>query len=154
MANIAQTVNVLQAVILTDEEKMLRTPTYHAFEMYVPFQDATYVPVQADGLPEYEAGDIAVPHLSATSAITEDGELVLALVNLHATDAIDVTAAIEGFDVGAAIGRVLAGDTTDAHNTFEHPDALKPETLDVELDDDEISLVLPARSVAVLTLTL
>lgn len=152
MANIAQTVNVLQAVILTDEEKMLRTPTYHAFEMYVPFQDSTYVPAEADEMPEYQAGDTAVPHVSATSALTADGELVLGLVNLHATDDIDVTAAIEGFDVGAASGRVLSGDTIDAHNSFDDPDAVRPEALEVDVDDDEISVVLPARSVAVLTL--
>ena len=48
MANIAQMINVLQAMILTDKEKMVLTPTYYVFKMYVPFQDATFVPVTFD----------------------------------------------------------------------------------------------------------
>ena len=69
MANIAQTVNVLQAVVLTDGPKMLRTPTYHAFEMYVPFQDATFVPVEHGEVPAYALGDVSVPHVSASAAL-------------------------------------------------------------------------------------
>jgi alpha-N-arabinofuranosidase len=60
MANIAQMVNVLQAMILTDKEKIVLTPTYHVFKMYVPFQDAMFVPVT---LPAgtYTHGDVTFP---------------------------------------------------------------------------------------------
>lgn len=152
MANIAQTVNVLQAVVLTDGADVILTPTYHAFEMYIPFQDSTFVPLELDDVPEYQLGDVSVPQVSATSALTGDGDLVLALVNLHASDAIDVTAGIEGFAARTASGRVLTGDAIDAHNTFDDPESVKPAPLVVALDDDEITVSLPARSVSVITL--
>ena len=152
MANIAQTVNVLQAVILTDEEKMILTPTYHAFEMYIPFQDATFVPLETGDMPEYELSGVSVPHVSATSALTSDGKLVIGLVNLHAEDAIDVSIDIEGFDAGGATGRMLTGGAIDAHNTFDNPGVVKPASLTVNLDGDEVTASLPARSVSVITL--
>lgn len=152
MANIAQTVNVLQAVILTDGEEMIRTPTYHAFEMYIPFQDATFVPLETGSIPGYELGDVSVPHVSVSSALTEDGRLVIGLVNLHSREAIDVSVGIEGFDADGAAGRVLTGDAIDAHNTFDDPDAVKPVSLAVDLDGDELNVSLPARSVSVVTL--
>jgi len=152
MANIAQTVNVLQAVVLTQGDRILRTPTYHAFEMYIPFQDSTFVPLMSKGVPDYELGDVTVPQVSATSAITGDGQLVIGLVNLHAHDAIDVTVEIEGFEAGAASGRVLTGDAFDAHNTFDNPEAVTPTSLAATIDESELRVLLPARSVSVITL--
>jgi alpha-N-arabinofuranosidase len=152
MANIAQTVNVLQAMVLTRGEHMLRTPTYHAFEMYVPFQDATFVPIEHGTLPDYEVGGVSVPHLSATSALARDGSLVLALVNLHAGEAIDVAVELAGFEAGPAEGRVLTGDAIDAHNTFDAPEAVRPVGLVVERDEGGLSLSLPPRSVSVVTI--
>ena len=73
MANIAQTVNVLQAVILTDDEKMIRTPTYFAFDLYKPFKEATFVPVDSKDMPSYELGEVSVPHVSASAALTDGG---------------------------------------------------------------------------------
>jgi alpha-N-arabinofuranosidase len=153
MANIAQTVNVLQAVVLTEGARMLRTPTYHAFEMYVPFQDATFVPVEHADLPDYQLGDASVPHVSVTSALTQDGDLVVALVNLHARDAIDVAVRVAGFEAGSATGRVLAGAAIDAHNTFDAPDAVAPAELAVDLGSEGFSLSLPPRSISVATLS-
>lgn len=152
MANIAQTVNVLQAVVLTEGEQMLLTPTYHAFEMYIPFQDATFLPVQFSSVPPYEEGEFSVPHLSATAALTAAGELVVGLVNLHAESAIEVTANIEGFAAATTTGRVLAGDAIDAHNTFDQPDNVTPETLNLERDGNAVSATLPPRSVSVIRL--
>ena len=81
MANIAQMVNVLQAMILTDKEKMVLTPTYHVFKMYVPFQDATFVPVTFDA-GTYTHGDITLPRVDAIAAKDAAGKLWLALTNL------------------------------------------------------------------------
>ena len=81
MANIAQMVNVLQAMILTDKEKMVLTPTYHVFKMYVPFQDATFVPVTFDA-GTYTHGDITLPRVDAIAAKDAGGKLWLALTNL------------------------------------------------------------------------
>ena len=66
-ANIAQMINVLQAMILTDKEKMVLTPTYYVFKMYVPFQDATFVPITFDA-GTYTHGDVALPRVDAIAA--------------------------------------------------------------------------------------
>ena len=67
MTNIAQMINVLQAMILTDKEKMLLTPTYHVFEMYKPFQNATLLPTELT-TPEYKHGEVAIPAVSVSAA--------------------------------------------------------------------------------------
>ena len=149
MANIAQTVNVLQAVILTDGPRMLRTPTYHAFELYVPFQDATFVPVEIKGDPEINLHGMTVPRLSASAALTESGDLVMALVNLHATEPVTVNASISGYEPVSTVARVLTGDSIDAHNTFDDPDAVIPGPLEVMTEGSGKAMTLPAHSVAV-----
>ena len=88
MANIAQMVNVLQAMILTDKEKMLLTPTYHVFKMYVPFQDATFVPVTFDA-GTYTHGDITLPRVDAIAAKDASGTLWLAFTNLDPNQAAE-----------------------------------------------------------------
>jgi alpha-N-arabinofuranosidase len=95
---------------------------------------------------------VSVPHVSAASAISVDGDLVLALVNLHAEDSIDVSAAIRGFEAARATGRVLTGTGIDAHNTFDDHAAVAPVALDVRLDQGVISGSLPPRSVSVIAL--
>jgi alpha-L-arabinofuranosidase len=152
MANIAQTVNVLQAVILTRGDEMILTPTYHAFSMYRPFHDSTFVPVTLDGGERYELGGRSVPHVSATSALTADGQLLVALVNLHAKKAVDVAVDVTGFRAMGATAQVLTGDAIDAHNTFENPGAVAPSNLAVEINDRQVHTQLPARSVSVITM--
>src|SRR4029077_17120065 len=78
MSNIAQMVNVLQAMILTDKEKMVLTPTYFVFKMYVPFQDATFVPVSLDA-GSYIHGDVTLPRLDAIAARDAAGKVWLAV---------------------------------------------------------------------------
>ncbi len=152
MANIAQTVNVLQAMVLTDGGKMLLTPTYHAFEMYVPFQDSTYLPLEFEAMPKLGSGDLSVPQVSASAALAKDGRLVVALVNLHAEDAVDVVAGMQGFAARLANGRVLSAAAIDAHNTFDEPAAVAPAPLAVRTERDRVRVTLPPRSVSVITL--
>ncbi len=149
MANIAQTVNVLQAVVLTEGEKMILTPTYHAFEMYQPFQDATFIPLSLGEVPDYTLGDITVPAVSASAAITADGQLVLALVNLDPADVISIDAKLGEFEAETASGRTLTAAAMDAHNTFDEPENVKPSDIEVELEDGTLKLELPAKSVTV-----
>ena len=154
MANIAQTVNVLQAVILTDKEKMILTPTYHAFEMYIPFQDATFIPVDLGDIPTYTLGEVSVPAVSASAAKTSDGDLVLALVNLDPHNTVSVSTAMQGFAAQTAVGRTLTAGAMDAHNTFEKPDVIMPGPIDVSIKNDKLMIELPAKSVSVITVRL
>ena len=95
MTNIAQMINVLQAMVLTDKEKMLLTPTYHVFEMYKPFQNATLLPTELT-TPDYKLGEVAIPAVSVSAARGADGALVLSLVNTDPNKPARVTAKIAG----------------------------------------------------------
>jgi alpha-N-arabinofuranosidase len=150
MANIAQTVNVLQAVVLTEGEKMVRTPTYHAFKMYQPFQDATFIPINLGDVPDYTLGDITVPAVSASAARTAEGQLVLALVNLNPADTMTIEAGLDGFEAESASGRTLTADAMDAQNTFDEPELVEPSSIEVELYEGMLKLELPAKSVTVI----
>jgi alpha-N-arabinofuranosidase len=151
MTNIAQMINVLQAMILTDKERMLLTPTYHAFKMHVPFQGATALRSDIKDLPSYTFGGESVPGVSVSAARGKDGKVWLSLVNLNPNAAADVEVDTGG-DVSGAKGQVLTAETMDAHNTFDRPDAVKPEDYSVQSNDGKLSLALPAKSVVVVEL--
>jgi alpha-L-arabinofuranosidase len=152
MANIAQMVNVLQAMILTDGPKMVLTPTYHVFSMFKPFQDATYLPTDVQA-PDYRLGDVSVPSLSISAARTPTGALVIALVNLDPHRSLPVGVAIMGSTPRSVSGSMLSAEAMDAHNTFEAPHALEPKAFgDARLNGGKLSVTLPAKSVVVLTL--
>ena len=150
MACIAQMVNVLQAMVLTDKEKMLLTPTYHAMEMYKVHQDATFLPVDLDP-PTFEVKNAQVPLLSATASRDKAGKVHLSLVNLDPHRPATVTAKLTGATAKTATGRVLTADAPDARNTFEQPDAVHPVPYEGTVTDggEAVTFKLPAKSVAV-----
>lgn len=146
MTNIAQMVNVLQAMILTNDERMLLTPTYHVYRMYGPFQGATALPVSFES-PAYRQGDVEVPALSASAARTEDGEVLLALANADAGSAHTVDLG-RSWRIGS--GTILSGDAMDSHNSFDAPETVVPRTLGLRGTPRRIDV--PPRSVVVLRL--
>jgi alpha-N-arabinofuranosidase len=95
MTNIAQMINVLQAMILTDKDKMVLTPTYHVYKMYLPFQDATFVPVKFDA-GTYTQGDITLPRIDAIAARDTQGKLWLAVSNLDPVKSAKIRPDIAG----------------------------------------------------------
>jgi alpha-L-arabinofuranosidase len=152
MANIAQMVNVLQAVILTDKEKMILTPTYHVFEMYKVHQGATFIPVELV-TPDYKQGDRAVPSVHGSASRAQSGRLHLSLVNLHKDEAAEVDVKISGATLANVSGRLLTAAAMDAHNTFDNPEVVKPaDFTDFQLKHGELALTLPSKSVVVLAL--
>lgn len=149
MANIAQMVNVLQAMVLTDKEKMLLTPTYHVFEMYKVHQGATFLPVELTA-DEYRIDDKSIPLLHASASRGADG-IHLSLANLHASHAAQLTVTLKGSAPGKVEGRIITGGAIDAHNTFDEPEAVKPEAFTAfRANGEALEVDLPARSVAVL----
>ena len=144
MTNIAQMVNVLQAMILTDRERMVLTPTYHVFEMYVPFQGAAPLGTSV-AAPEYRFGEIDLPSVDASAAKSADGVLWLALVNLDPNRPARVTTNL----TGNATGRILTGPALDTHNTFENPDAIAPTAFSGSEVAGRLGFVLPPKAVAV-----
>jgi alpha-N-arabinofuranosidase len=150
MANIAQAVNVLQAMILTDGERMLLTPTYHVFEMYKVHHDATRLPVTLTA-PDYKLGDKTMPALSLSASRNEEGFIHLSVVNAHASDSVKLTCDLNGVTATAVTGRMLASDKLDGHNTFDQPEQVKPTSFDgASLDGGKLTAEVPPRSVVVL----
>ena len=94
-ANIAQMINVLQAMIMTDKEKMVLTPTYHVFKMYLPFQDATFIPVTFNA-GTYTNGDITLPRVDAIAAKDTSGKLWLELTNIDPNNAVEIEVSVTG----------------------------------------------------------
>jgi alpha-L-arabinofuranosidase len=152
MANIAQTVNVLQAMILTEGGKMVKTPTYHAFRMHVPFQGATFIPVEAKKTPLYKADGMSVPAVMATAALGADGKVHLALVNLDPNREAQVAANLKNHPARAARGELLTAERMDARNAFDNPDAVRPQAVAYEVGPAGLRIDLPPKSIAVLTL--
>ena len=152
MANIAQMVNVLQAMILTDNEKMLLTPTYHVFEMYKVHQDATFLPVNLQS-PEYRRGDQSLPAVDATASRNKDGIVHLSLVNTDPNHQLPVVCKLASLTAKSVNGRILTADTVQAHNTFDQTDVVHPVAFtDFKLDGDTLTVQMPSKSVAVLEL--
>jgi alpha-L-arabinofuranosidase len=153
MTNIAQTVNVLQAMILTDKEKMIRTPTYWVYEMFKVHQGGTFLPVELQA-PDYAFGGERIPAVSASATRSADGKTVhLSLANTTPGQPVSLTVTVAGVTPASATGRLLTAPTMQAHNTFAAPDAVKPVPFEgVKLAGSTLTLTLPAKSVAVVEL--
>jgi alpha-N-arabinofuranosidase len=152
MANIAQTVNVLQAMVLTDGAKMLLTPTYHVFEMFKVHHDATAL--RTDLItPDYAFDGKHIPAVSASASRNQAGRVHLSLVNAHPHEAITITTTIAGHAAKSVSGRGLTADAMNARNTFDATAAIAPQSFDgAKLTGDTLTVTLPAKSVVVLAL--
>jgi alpha-N-arabinofuranosidase len=153
MANIAQTINVLQAMILTQKDKLLVTPTYHVFDMYAVHQDATLAPLNVHS-EEYSYGDFKVPAVSASASIDADGKMHVTLSNANPNQEIPVIIRVDGVKFNGVHGQVLAADAMNAHNTFDHPNAVTPKTYPgARVNAGALALTMPKMSVMMLELT-
>jgi len=154
MANIAQTVNVLQALILTRDEKMVLTPTYHVFDMYQVHQDASLLPLELKcGI--YEFKGESIPAVSASASRDKDGRIHISLCNLDPNKAQEIVCELRGVKTKSVSGRVLTSPGMTAHNTFEKPETLMPaEFKGGKIEGNSIKATLPAKSVVVLEILL
>ena len=149
MANLAQTVNVLQAVILTKDEKMLLTPTYHAFEMFKVHQDATLLPTELQ-CGDYAFGEEKLPVLNASASKDKAGKIHITLCNLDPNNATKLDCELRGVKATKVSARVLTAPKINSHNTFENPDVVRPvDFKDVKLSNGVLTATLPAKSVVV-----
>jgi alpha-N-arabinofuranosidase len=152
-ANIAQMVNVLQAMILTQGSQMLLTPTYHVFEFYTVHHDAVLLPISVSRGGWYTLGVDSIPAVSASASRDRNGAIHLTMSNLDPASARTVTVDLQGASATGVTGRALAGDAMDDHNTFERPDAVKPGPFTgARVANGQLTVTLPAHSVVVLEL--
>jgi len=148
MANIAQMINVLQAMILTDKEKMVLTPTYYVFKMYLPFQDSTFVPVTFDA-GKYTHGDVTLPRVDAIAAKGADGKLWIEVTNVDPNQAVEVQVNVAGVSAKGAVGETLTAPKVDSVNTFDAPKTVVTKAFSAKASGGKLTLKLEPKSVTV-----
>lgn len=152
MSNIAQVVNVLQSVILTQNEKMVLTPTYHAFDLYKVHQNAVVLPLTLAS-EEYILNGKAIPSLSATASIDSSGTIHLCIVNVNPSKNITTECTVNAYTTKAISGKIVTSKNMQDHNTFE-----KPETITIQdfkqfkISGSSISINVPSKSIVMLEL--
>lgn len=152
MANIAQMINVIQAVILTEQDKMILTPTYHVFEMYKVHQDAEKVALDIEVDTVDENGQ-TFPHVSASASKSKDGTLHISLCNLDKIKAAELNIDLRGMNATDISGRILTSNEMNAMNTFENPNHVVPEDFTgFTAEDNILNIELPSKSVVVLAI--
>jgi alpha-N-arabinofuranosidase len=149
-ANIAQMLNVLQAMILTDKEKMVLTPTYYVFKMYLPFQDATFVPVSFN-VGSYTHDNITLPRVDAIAAKDKAGKLWLAITNIDPNQPAEIEVSLAGITAKSATGETLTAPKVDSVNTFDAPNTVVPQPVSAKIQNGKLALKLEPKSVTVVS---
>ncbi|MFD2327406.1 alpha-N-arabinofuranosidase [Mucilaginibacter galii] len=152
MAELAQCINVLQALILTDKEKMLLTPTYYVFDMYKVHQDAKYLPFKLN-TPDYEYDGNKIPAVNVSASQDKAGKVHITLVNLDASSSITVTTELKDIIWKAVTGRVLTSGNVADVNTFAKPMTVAPKAFNsAKRDGNKLLVTIPAKSIVALEL--
>lgn len=152
LSAIAQMVNVLQAMVLTDGAKMVLTPTYHVFMMYKPYMDGTVLPIDVKA-GWYNKDQFVMPAVSASAVRGKDGVVRVALANMDPNKPNTVSATLAGVSAGAVTGQVLTADAINARNDFDAGDRVVPRAFaGAQLANSTLTVTLPAKSVVMLEL--
>ena len=150
MANLAQTVNVLQSVILTSDDRMVLTPTWHVFRMFRVHQDARLLTTDLK-CEEYEYQGSRITALSASASVDNEGKIHVSMANLNPGKEITVTCPVIGAAIKTVTGEILTADRMNACNTFEKPETVKTvQFRGFKMKDGVITVILPAKSVVML----
>jgi alpha-N-arabinofuranosidase len=130
---------------------MVLTPTYHVFQMYVPFQDATFVPVTFDA-GTYAQGGITLPRVDAIAAKDAAGKVWMAVTNVDPNRPATITASVAGLTARSVAGQTLTAPRVDSVNTFEAPTAVAPKPIAARVQGGTVTLTVEPRSVTVVSL--
>ncbi len=150
LASLAQTVNVLQSLILTNKEKMVLTPTYHVFDMYKVHQDATLLPVQFFS-PDYTFGKDKIAAINCSASKDKDGVVHISVVNIDAHNTINIGIVLPELNFNNVTGQILTSASYTDVNTFDLPGKVKPADFhDFKTTGSNLSVNLPPACVVVL----
>ena len=151
-AALAQTINVLQSLILTDKEKMLLTPTYHVFDMYKVHQDAKYLPMQLTS-PDYVSGDKKLPAINVSASQDAAGKVHISFTNLDLHKDIKISTILKDIKWKSVTGQILTSANITDINTFDKPNTISLKDFKgAKKDGDNLVVTLPAKSVVTLEL--
>jgi alpha-N-arabinofuranosidase len=154
MANIAQTVNVLQSMILTKGEKMLLTPTYHVFDMYKVHQDSILLPLKIES-EDYPHGKRTISAINGSASVDSDEKIHIPLSNVNPNQNINTEIEFTDFSLGKCEikATILTNEKINAHNTFEAPEIVKPEKFAKEnfsIKSNNLCFKIPSKSILVI----
>jgi alpha-N-arabinofuranosidase len=151
-AALAQTINVLQSLILTNKEKMLLTPTYHIFDMYKVHQDAKYLPIQINS-PDYVVDGKKLPAVNVSASRDASGKVHISLVNLDLHNNINISTDLGNVKWKTVTGQILTSANITDVNTFDQPDKLDLKSFTAAKNENgKLVVNLPAKSVVTLEL--
>lgn len=152
MAQLAQTINVLQAVILTERTKMILTPTYHVFDLYKVHHDAKMIPVKFTS-PDYVLGDQRLPALNVSASQDSTGTVHITLVNIDPNKSITLSTTLNKIKWSTVTGEILTSAKITDINTFDKPETVKIAGFTgARKNGDLLNVVLPSKSVVLLTI--
>ena len=153
MCNIAQVVNVLQSMILTDGPRMVLTPTYHVFRMYKVHQDATYLPVDIQCDTMQVRDNRTLPLVSATASKDRNGKIHLSISNIDTENARELTIRLNGAQTKGVTGEILTAAHINDYNSFDKPETVVPRPFkDARIRKGVLTLTMPAKSIVTLEL--
>ncbi|NLE23876.1 MAG: alpha-N-arabinofuranosidase [Clostridiaceae bacterium] len=151
MANIAQTINVLQSIILTEGERMILTPTYHVFNMYKVHQDANLLQLDINS-PEYIYNGESIPQVNASASINNENKIHISLCNMNPHESANINCQLRGRNCSYVNGTVVTAGAINEHNTFENCNNVKPQVFNsATLKDGTLNVTMPPMSIVVLT---
>lgn len=140
LCNLAQTINVLQAIIFTEGAKMVKTPTYHLFDLFKKHQDSYYVPVAWDEKPK--SIKMGLPNADISASASDNGKVFITIVNLSADDKAEIVLNFAGRKARSVKGGFISGEVT-AHNTLDSPNRVQVQELnDIQVVNGEALLSL------------
>ncbi|MBK8881639.1 MAG: alpha-N-arabinofuranosidase [Bacteroidales bacterium] len=152
-ANIAQIVNVLQSVILTENDKMVLTPTYHVFRMFNVHQNARLLKTDLR-CEDYTFAGKTIPSISASASVDNNGKVHISLANLNPGKQITVSCPVIGEEYKTVTGEILSASTMNAFNSFDKTDVVKPAGFSgFTMKDGILTVNLPSKSVVVIELS-
>ncbi|HUV00550.1 MAG TPA: alpha-L-arabinofuranosidase C-terminal domain-containing protein [Bacteroidales bacterium] len=153
VANLAQVVNVLQSVILTKDDKMVLTPTYHVFRMFRVHQEAQLLTTDLR-CEDYVVGERRIPAISSSASVDKDGKIHISLANLNPNKGITLTCPVIGDSYKTVTGEILTAGEMTAFNSFEKPETVKPASFNgFKMKDGMLTVTMPPKSVVVMELS-
>ncbi|MDE6555672.1 MAG: alpha-N-arabinofuranosidase, partial [Duncaniella sp.] len=153
MANIAQFANVLQAMVLTKDDKMVLTPTYYVFKSYIPHQGARHIPLECDAPILDVSKGRKVPEVTVTAS-EKDGVTTISLVNVSLADRQDVNIDLSGIKARKVTGEIITAADIHDYNDFDREEKVNIKPFrDARLKDGHLKVELPPHSIVTLSLT-
>ena len=153
MANIAQTINVLQAMLFTKGDQLVKTPTFYVFKMYKVHQDATLLPIDVE-CQDYAVGEESIPAISASASKDAQGRIHISLANLNPNKDIPLSIDLRGAgQLGSNSGEIITAAAMNAYNDFGKPEAVNIQPFSgYQINQDTVSMTLPSKSVVTIEL--